>query len=389
MRARIPNDHETTLPKACATPLRVTLQPMKLALSLLFGLCATACSSADFAVSGEDSGGTGSDSIATDDTGSSSTESGVDAYVDPCAPEPGIAKFCVDVKLEHSDHPGYDATSGAASLGIDGKGIVYVSLFDKDPASDPMGGAAPVPKAVLQYPPAEHVDERADIDKSLPLTLAGRAAPGTYWVITQFADSEAKRGMGEAAVLPGDFVIVPNVNTTTRKTEYPKLTLTTGETGRVEQKLRPYRRVDVDMGVTGEFAGKAMTNTSIHGDGPVLFAIYDGDFNAKTPTILSLATFPCVAIHPAKIPPDRTPATFGTTVDGEHNLFAMLFDYTIDTKPTTYGNIYTQTMSGGVTPIPKVNISATSWVSSAKADFATEYFAYDAATAPTDSLTCK
>lgn len=358
---------------------------MKLALSLLFGLCVSACSSADFAVGPEDGATSGDDSIATDDTGSTS-EAAVDAYVDPCAPEPGSAKFCIDVKLEHSEHPGYDAASGSPSLGIDGKGIVYVSLFDKDPALDAMGGPAPVPKAVLQFPPADHVGDEADIDKDLPLTMTGRAAAGTYWVITQFADSKATRGMGEAGVLPGDFVIVPNVNTSTRKAEYPKLTLTNGTTGRSEQKLRPYRRVDVDVGITAELATKAMTDPSIHGDGPALFAVYDGDFNIKTPTILSVATFPCLAIHPATIPPLRTNARFGTTVDGEHNLFAMIFDYTIDTKSGTKGNIYTQTVSS-MGPIPKVNISATSWVSTATANFASVYFPYDEG--GTDSLTCK
>jgi hypothetical protein len=363
---------------------------MKLALSLLLGFAAIGCSSADFAVSGDDGGGTGNDSSATDDTGGTGTEGGADTVVDPCAPEMGIAKFCVDVSLEHKDHPGYDATSGAGPLGIDGKGIVYVALYDKDPAADLMGGPAPTPKAVLQYPPAEHVTDEADIDKSLPLTLTGRAPAGTYWVITQFADSKAKRGVGEAGVLPGDFVIVPSVDATTRRTEYPKLTLTDGTTGRSEQKLRPYRRVDVDLGAGPDVASQAMTNPTIHGDGPVLFAIYDGDFNAKpSPNILSVSLWPCAALKPSNNPPIRASASFGTTVDGEHNLFAVLFDYKTDIKATTQGNIYTQTVSGMLAPIPKVNISSTSWVSSTKTDVTAIYYPYDASAAVSDTLTCK
>ncbi|MGZ3455605.1 MAG: hypothetical protein ACXWUG_09660 [Polyangiales bacterium] len=361
---------------------------MKLALSLLLGFSAMACSSGDFAVSGAgvDDGGTG-DSLATDDSGSSS-DVATDTFVDPCAPEMGISKFCVDVKLERPDHPSYDAASGATPLGIDGKGIVYVSLFDKDPAADLMGAAPPVPKAVLQYPPADHVGEEADIDKDLPITLTGRAPAGTYWVITQFADNKTiTRMSGESGVLPGDFVIVPNVNATTRKAEYPKLTLADGTTGRAEQKLRPFRRVNVDMGVTADLSSQAMTNPTIHGDGPVLFAIYDGDINAKPANVLSVSTWPCMAVNPGKLPPTRALASFGTTVDGEHNLLAVLFDYKVDLMGMA--NLYVQTTAGGVIPIPKVNISATSWVSSTKADFAAVYFPYDATTSVSDKNTCK
>jgi len=367
---------------------------MKLGLLLLLGSAAVACSSGDFTVSAAADSGSDQDSTATDAAeDSSATDTAIDTAIDPCAPEPGVAKFCVDVRLDHAEHPGYDAGSGAAALGIDGKGVVYVSLFDKDPAVDvAAGGTAPKPVAVLQYPPVDHVGAEATIDTDLtvsPITLSGRATPGTYWVITQFTDSKATRTTGEGGVLAGDFVIVPSVDPTTRKALYPKVTLTAGATGRVEQRLFPYRRIDVTLGVAAELASAAMANPNIHGDGPVLFAIYEGDISAKPPNILSVGSWPCAKMNPAHTPPSTVGASFGTTVDGMHKLFAILFDYKVDIAGRA--NLLVQTSDGiAGRPIPKVNISTTSWVSSAKADFIVDYDAYDPSAPPPmpDTLVC-
>jgi hypothetical protein len=330
------------------------------ALLLAFAASSVACSSASFEVSGAP----GDDSGTTLDDSATNGETATDTAVDPCAPEDGVAKICVKIAIE-GGHPPYDSASGAESLGIDGKGTFFVALFDKDPAID-LGGAAPTPVSLLQYPEVGSDKKEANIDGSVP-TLTGRVTkPGTYWVITQFADAKAMRGTGESAVLPGDFVIVPSVDAKTRKAAYPKVTLEAGSTGNVEQKLRAYRRVDVDLTTTAELRSSVAMNGNVHGDGPVFFAVFDGDISS--PTLLSVGTAPCVNVHVHDIGGGTAKASFGTTVDGGHNLLAVLFDYKTDLNAD--GNFFTQTdPKATIHPVPKVNISATSWTSSTSAQF--------------------
>jgi hypothetical protein len=345
-----------------------------------------ACSSSDFAV-----GALNADAQ-SDDTATVDGLPVDDTSTDPCRDEPGVAKFCVDIELAQKEHPPYDGSSGSSALGIDGKGVVYVALFDKDPSGTIADRAVQVaPKAVLRYPPAERVGETADIDTDLPRTMVGSAPPGEYWVITAFQDSEAPRD--GRPVLPGDFVVVPGA-TSDGKTLYPKMTLVEGKAVSITQKLRPLRRVDVNLGVAPGLAAEAKANASIKGSGPVLFALYDGEWGAK-PTVLSAEFVPCqdFTLQGAVVPRKRL--SFTTTVDGSHNLIAALFDY----GPTSEagnefpyrGTLITETNSNAPVPgsVPKLAISTTSWTSDASfVDLVGVHLPYTVSP-PNDPLTCK
>src|SRR5438067_10372106 len=88
--------------------------------SLVAVACSFSCSSANFDVASGDGG---------------KTDSGGDGGVDPCAPIDGIAKFCVTVTP--TSHPGYDSSTGATSLGLDGMGTLQLLLYSQDPVANP------------------------------------------------------------------------------------------------------------------------------------------------------------------------------------------------------------------------------------------------------------
>lgn len=331
-----------------------------------------ACSSSDFAVAPSDPAG--SDAGSGDDTSTTNdAPPGLDtAPPDPCAPVEGVAKFCVDVQLERKEHPSYDAASGANALGIDGNGIVFAYLYAKDPGLATGSKATPV--ALLQYPPPEKIGEEVNVDGGLPLTLAGQAPPGEYWVVAGFQDNKTAPRTSEAPVLPGDFVIVPGV-TKEGNALYPKMSLQVGKTARAVAKLKPYREVAAKVRLSLKLNTEAAKpGSTIHGDGPIMFAVYDGDYSAKpsTATLLSTDIRPCIKTNAGVAVPEPVTVKFGTTVDGEHNLLAALFDYNLPSDssgPNPFpgvGTMMSQIYPGATPAIPRVNISSSSWVSSAE-----------------------
>lgn len=331
---------------------------MLAARALLLSLVGTAlaCSSSNFDVSTGSSEDAGDDGQQTSET--SGGDGDVDGAVDPCAADPSSAKFCVDVALESKSHPGYGGAA-ASSLGIDGKGIVYVALFDTDPAAA-TGTTSPTPKAVLQYPPPEKIGAEADVDKDLPLTLAGSAPPGKYWAIGYFADSKATRGSGSDAILPGDYVIVPPLDAMTKKVKWPTMTLSTGATARLDKpmKLRPVRRVDVALTETDSLRAQASANEMIHGDGPVMFALWDGSDLGGSATVVDAQYVKCVATKPKETNPPIN-VSFGTTVVDTHNITAILFDYNFDLKSGS--NLLSPTKTGAAPAVATVSLGADQW----------------------------
>lgn len=304
----------------------------------------------------------------------------VDAAPDKCAPEEGKAKYCIEVKLASPEHPPYDAASGAAGLGLDGKGKIYIAAYDKELTVGP-GGAAPTPKTVIEWPPATEVGAEVAVDEDLPLVISGSAPAGTYHLIATLADNlKTDRGTGTKGLLPGDFVVVPGVSG--GKLAFPKMTLVTGETAKVTLELRPYRRLSVAVRISTELKTKATTQPTVHGDGPLLFGMFDGgDPIGASTAWLTLDDAPCIDTNIQGIPTEKT-VNFGTTVDGGHNVFLALFDYTAEPFPGK-GTLVSKLTA----PYPRIEISKSTWTASAPIDLVD--IAYSAQpTGAVDPLTC-
>jgi len=335
------------------------LRPAAVLLSLPVLLFA--CSSSNFEVS-ETPDALVDDTASGSDTASSeaSSDTAVDVVPDKCAPEEGKAKFCIEVKLARPEHPPYNAASGAVGLGLDGKGKVFVALYDKDIAIGP--GPALTPKAVITYPPDTDVGGEVDVDKDLPTTIVGSAPAGLYNVISIFEDNlKVDRGSGSKSTLPGDFVLVPEVKD--RGLVYPKMKLSVGTTQKVTVELRPWRRLTVSVGIGSELKTVATTNPTIHGDGPMLLGLFDSaDPISNTTPFLTLDDAPCVATNIQTIPSLKA-VNFGTTIDGGHNMFLALFDYTATPFPGR-GTLVSK-LSGAY---PRIEISKDTWTASATAD---------------------
>ncbi|GAC1352565.1 MAG: hypothetical protein NVS3B20_20950 [Polyangiales bacterium] len=315
-----------------------------LALALL--LAPVGCSSPDF-------------SVTANDASTSDVPRPSDA-ADPCPDIPGASRFCVTIKTEGS-HPGYDSTStGASALKIDGKGTLYVRLFDKDPAI--IAGTPPAPVTTLQYPPD---GTEIDIDAAFPVTIAGTVAtgPGSYWVLATFQDNhEDARGLGQASILAGDFVQLPTVDSN-KKASFPTVQIVAGTTAKKSVTLSAYYRVDVKFQTSFQLQKDAKDNPLIHGDGPIVYAVYDGgDIFSPGATVLSVDVGRCTNVFPSAIPPPPIAGSFRTTANGMHSIAALLLDYDVytDGPPNPFpgrGTIFGTTMNG------TLDVSTSSWVS--------------------------
>jgi hypothetical protein len=339
-----------------------------------------ACSSASFdmpAAPVTDSGN-GSDAA---DVPLVPDEAGADAALAPCPTSPDEATFCVGVSLPTS-RPGYGPSSGATSLGLDGAGVVFVYLFDKDPGASTTGGTAPI--ATLQYPPATKIGSEVHVDKDFPVRVSGSAPPGTYWISASFQDSKTARDAGLSALLPGDYVLAPT--TLDKKAIYPKVTLEKGKAGTLEVLLKPRRRVDVNLSSAGLLPYTASGNPTIHGDGPVLFALYDGDLLAGTGKFVDVSYVPCATL-PLKSGVPATTVSFGVTLDAQHEIFAELFDYEVPTTPdgSAQGTISTPLSGADVAVVTPVE---TSWIATADLKFTDIWSAYPATSDKPDPLHC-
>lgn len=327
------------------------------------------CTSSDFQVAENDAGTNNGDT-------NSSTETG-DAAPGPCDPEPDKAKYCIEVKLASTTRPPYNVASGAAGLNIDGTGRVYVAMWDVDPTATPPGSPTPEPKIVVAYPSETG---EFSIESGFPVTISGSAPPGKYTMIGLFADNlDAPRPKGES--LAGDFVLLPNVSA--GKLVYPSVTLSMGTVQKQTLELRPNRRVSVALGFNADFLVKAKAQPTVHGDGPTMFGLFDGELNDST-VFLNLDFGPCVA---TKIQTAPTPQTlnFTTTVEGEHNGFAALFDYASTPLFPGKGTL----ISSRSAPYPRVKIDPNLWTASATIDLMeVNLGAYPVESAPEDKLTC-
>ena len=336
---------------------------------LLATLLSLGCSSSDFDVADT------TDS-ATSDTGINT--GGTDgAAIAPCDPEPDKAKYCIEVKLAGSAHPPYTAGSGALGLNIDGVGKAFVAMWDVDPTKTPAGMPSPEPKVVIPYPKGD-ADQIA-VDKDLPVTLSGADTPGEYTVMGAFADNDkVVRAKGE--MLPGDFVVVPTVSA--GKLVYPKITLEMGKVAKTTLLLLPNRKVAVTVGFDAAFVTYAQTKKTIHGDGPVMFSMFNGALSSTS--FLSLDVHPCIATT-IQTSPMAHVLDFTTTIEGTHNVFVALFDYAAEPSFPGKGSL----TSAPIAPYPSITIDGTSWIANTTVELKSVHLGeYSETTAPPDMLKC-
>lgn len=345
----------------------------RLGVALLLSFVASACSSgSDFQVA--------SDTGATDDAATTDSlvtgDVDADTATDPCANEPGKAKFCVTVTAEAG--PGY-AAGAASTLGIDGKGLLKVYLYDKDPGTN--SATTPVvPVATLRY---GAIGEKIAIDK-LPVTLVDTVAkPGTYWAIGVFGDAD--RPESDTQARAGDFVSVPTAFDGKAKALWPKLELSAGKTTRQELKLYPMRRLDLEVRVATDVSnairdGKFLAN----GDGPVVVLLYDGVFGEVSQVLRWAEVLPCAATYPKDPLAKPVKVSVVTPIVGPHNLFVGLVDYAGADFPARG----TFVCDGGASP-PKVDLKPTDWIATAPARLTSILDPYYPTDPVVDTLTCK
>jgi hypothetical protein len=321
------------------------------------------CSSADFTVPATDAG----------------TSDG--APPGPCDPEPGVAKYCVDVDLI-APRPNYDGASLASKLDIDGKGVLDVYLYDQDPSPETGSSTsnAPLPVATLSLP--KKAGDEIALDKDFPAKLSGTAVAKDYWVVAVFKDNKtATRPADNGGLFPGDFLQVPEV--TTKKSNFPKITLQDGKVTNVKLTLRPYRAVTANLSVSNDLHLIASGNPTIHGDGPMLFLLYDGTAKLSTdPAPLSMSSVPCVSLKPGAPTPPTPQVSFGTWAEGGLQVVGVLLDYPGTTFPTP------NTITSNMTSPPVVQISPSTWATTVSLPMTAVLNVYPATTTHADPYVC-
>lgn len=352
-----------------ALPAFASLAGSTLAALTTLAALAAGCSSGDFAVP-----------AATSDGGSDATPSGA------CDPVPGVAKFCVNVTVS-ANRPSYDGASQANQLGIDGAGVLYVYLYDKDPSPETKDPTQPSvnPISTLRFPDSANVGAELKIDADLPKTLAGTAAPNKYWVIATFQDNKALPRTAETGgILPGDFVHVPII--TGKKADYPTLVLETGKTAKIDVVMRPYHRVVANVRVDpkSDLAKIALVNRTVHGDGPMLFVLYANGVSItdKSVQAVSLSQTGCVNVKPSIVSPPTVAVPFGTWAEGGLQVLGALVDYPGNSFPTP--GMLTSDLSSP----PIVQIAPSTWSSAVEVPLNTLLTPYPATSTTPDPYVC-
>lgn len=299
----------------------------------------------------------------------------------PCAPEPGVAKYCVTLGLI-APRPNYDGASLASSLDIDGKGVLNVYLYDQDP-SPATGSTTPAPQPVATLTLPTKTGGEIDLAKDFPTTLAGTAVPKEYWVVAVFKDNKsATRPTDNGGLYPGDFLQVPDI--VGKKANFPKITLVEGQVAKLDLTLRPYRAITVNLSTSSDLHLRTSANATVHGDGPMLLLLYQGGANVMDENVapLSISTVPCVALKPSAPTPPTPRVSFGTWVEGGLQLVAALVDYPGATFPTP------DMLTSDMLSPPVVQVSPSTWASTVAVAMTTLLNPYPASSSHPDPYVC-
>lgn len=265
---------------------------------------------------------------------------------DPCRAEEGRSKVCLT--FEPQPHPLYDITSGANAQSIDGAGKLKIDIFDKDP-NDPTA-----PYTTRVFYPLDGKEAKVD---SFPATVTLEVPPGRHWLIAQFEDNKNVVRNAETYMLAGDFYTVPG-RLANGRFVYPEFTTVLGQTARAKVLLQPMRRVDVDV-QADPLLRTTYKDYAVNGDGPIVFVLFDGAFDADT-KFLEFFSTRCLNAAPMTLSPPVLKTGFTTAVTGTHSLVASLEDYDSKAAFPTSGSI----MSASDMNVPTLTIANTSWTTS-------------------------
>ncbi len=312
-------------------------------LLLLTAACGSSFVTAPAGDGGPDSG-IGTDGAARDGGG------GVDAASCPAG------SLCVHVAVatgSSPDVPGYDATSGAGSLMLDGQGTVVVSVYTSDPGA---AGFSSPPAYEFHYPPGGKTEIAI---KDLPVTVEGKLGPGTYWYAAAFEDNPAVRVTGIGGRLIGDYISVPALDSSD-KASYPKVTLAPGAVAGtdVDISVKPVRVLNLTASASPELLVQASMNPAIHGDGPAVLVLYTGSIGQPSAVYLDVAE-ECLTL-PLHLNMS-TNATFPTTYVGTANVFGEILDY--GTGGSTGTGLPPGTIYTSASKPQSVNVEAGTWSS--------------------------
>lgn len=319
---------------------------------------ALGCSSSNFEVVNNEDSSTfeeTSNETSTNEETSVADSAPVDSKPDPCAPEAGKAKFCINL-AKPLEHPPY-TTDEAKSLALNGKGRFYLYVYDKDPIANKTA----MPIATIPYPSDAEVGAEVNIDTDLPLTIPGSiATPGVYTIVVLFVDSTKPRGKGTAGILPGDFVSYPTISG--MKASYPTMTLSMDKTENVPVVLRPVRAVTLTLDPDD---GSKTKGPTVNGDGPAFFGLTDNESITDLTAWLQLDVAGCVDLQMRALSPRPQDIVFPTVVEpGLHNLWAGVIDYDpLDPRFPGRGTLVSTQNS----PLPKVDLKNDSWTATARA----------------------
>lgn len=233
-----------------------------------------------------------------------------------CVSPDGNPVFCVTVSVA-GGHPGYDGAAAPTELGIDGKGIVHLYVYDKSPFGTDGGGA----KVVLQIPyPADGSEVSID---ALPATfIAKPSAPGKYFFIAVFQDAKGSREFINAR--PGDF-ISPMVRPVAAD-------VAAGQGANVALAIEAMRGIPLEVGVDRAALGVAANR--VKGYGPSVIATFDGAFSLDN--LQGFQYGPCLDVQGTL----HQYPVIATQLVGKHRVALFLSDYQSQAGFPAPGTLY-------------------------------------------------
>ncbi len=207
--------------------------------------------------------------------------------------------LCVTIDAAKA-HPPYDAASGAASLGLDGAGVLHISVFVVDPMTS---GDAPFATKVLPESGELSLDQ-------LPKTVGFDLAPGNYWIMARFEDRKAKYPDEPFDREVGDFVSIFAAKTS----------VTTGAPGKASMTLQPARAIEMGLSADPKMSVD-YKDFQVNGDGYWYVEMFDDaseiDFGGGN----------CIALSPMSATPPTVNVQWNSAaMPGRHKLFVYVDD---------------------------------------------------------------
>ena len=222
--------------------------------------------------------------------------------------EPGIlgercsGNLCLTLELS-KNRPAYDDASGAKALGLDGSGVLWVSIFVTDPT---LGPDPPFSKTRVPDSGELRIE---DFPRMLSLDLA----PSNYWITARWED-KGKLAPGNPYLRDvGDFVA----------SNPTKVSLAVGATSQTRITLEAGRRIDLDV-VADPRLAVVYKDFQVNGDGVWYAEIFDEGGAG----LFEGASGPCINLAPLFPTPPTVNLQIVTGFPvGTHHIFFYVDDY--------------------------------------------------------------